>query len=108
MADPVAVGNAFVTHYNSMFDSPDRTALAPLYVRALKYSCFLSLGAARACAQASRAAWPVRPQQDSSMLTYEGKQIQGQAAIINEYANPASGRNAPPSDRPTALVHFVL
>jgi hypothetical protein len=29
-------------------------------------------------------------QQDSSMLTYEGKQIQGQAAIINEYANPVS------------------
>ena len=34
MADPVAVANAFVTHYNSLFDSADRTALAPLYVSA--------------------------------------------------------------------------
>jgi hypothetical protein len=32
MADPIAVANAFVTHYNSLFDSPDRTSLAPLYV----------------------------------------------------------------------------
>eukprot|EP01043_Picozoa_sp_COSAG02_P090462 COSAG02_NODE_27310_length_612_cov_1.292398_1_plen_65_part_00 len=34
MADPVAVANAFVTHYNSLFDGADRTALAPLYVSA--------------------------------------------------------------------------
>ena len=33
MADPVAVAQAFVQHFNSLFDSADRTALAPLYVR---------------------------------------------------------------------------
>ena len=35
MADPVAVAQAFVQHFNSLFDSADRTALAPLYVRRL-------------------------------------------------------------------------
>lgn len=98
-ADPVAVGNAFVTHYNSLFDSPDRTSLAPLYVRAIclfaRHCCVAAPRGGRPPRSTPRAAWPMCAQQDSSMLTYEGKQIQGQAAIINEYANPASGHPFP-------------
>ena len=104
MADPIAVANAFVTHYNSLFDSPDRTSLAPLYVSRppaaqLKYhwsSRTLRPHRARGSRECPRCrlirVLRSRSQQDSSMLTYEGKQIQGQAAIINEYANPASPR----------------
>ena len=35
MADPNAVAAAFITHFNTIFDSADRTQLAPLYVRPL-------------------------------------------------------------------------
>ena len=152
MADPVAVAQAFVQHFNSLFDSADRTALAPLYVRSLlrlRLSASASAALCRAdhlatdrpappppssgsgslplslpllpCAAPHSRSVGVPPisiaadrprrrrrpaQQESSMLTYEGTQIQGQAAIINHYANPASpaarrrGRAAPP--RPPA------
>ena len=53
MADPVAVAQAFVQHFNSLFDSADRTALAPLYVRSLlrlRLSASVSTSTALCCA----------------------------------------------------------
>jgi hypothetical protein len=63
MADPNAVASAFITHFNSLFDSADRTQLAPLYQET---------GAGV----------------EGSMLSYEGTMLQGTAAIMNHYANP--------------------
>ena len=84
MADPTAVASAFITHFNTIFDSADRTQLAPLYVRGPLRSQPLSL----LIASHSEPVALSLPQQESSMLSYEGTMLQGQAAIINHYANP--------------------
>ena len=56
------------------------------------------MGAAPITPQLTTRPAAAAPQQESSMLTYEGTQIQGQAAIINHYANPASPK--PPAAAP--------